>query len=151
MYYYGKKNVVYIVILESNSSTVHSWLVMGTNLKIITQIIQEIPDIMGCFVLFFFSPADLNALLLLSGHLFCSSLLNGALFREEGEEKSLSLSNSLALAALERSKSKPVELAILYQIEWKHVEWEDNISSKGAQHGFPTAHAQIVRGLRRGL
>ena len=93
----------------------------------------------------FFFPADLNALLLLSGQLFCSSLLNGALFREEGEEKSLSLSNSLALAALERSKSKPVELAILYQIEWKHVEWEVKLA-KGAQHGFPIAHAQIMQG-----
>ena len=87
---------------------------------------------MGCF------PADLNALLLLSGQLFCSSLLLGALVREDGGENSLSLSSSLALAALERSRS--VELAILYQMEWKHVEWR-----------FPNCACADCAGLRRGL
>ncbi len=85
--------------------------------------------------------SDLNAVLLLSGQFFCSSLLNVSLFREEGGKRSLSLSNSLALAALERSRS--VELAILYQIEWKHVE-----SGKDAVWGCTTAHARMmIQGL----
>ena len=71
--------------------------------------------------------SNLNALLLLSGQLLCSSLLNGMPFRGE---KSFSLRSSLAFVALKRSPS--VELAILYLIEWKHVE----LKKKGAPAGL---------------